>query len=93
MNRSYPRDVWVLQPSFRLKQVTVVRKYSCWGSTDHGDETEGRKRYAVSEMFATREEAITAGREQLKRQQADLTKKQENLKKRLDLLDAQSGES
>lgn len=89
-NRTYPRAVWVIQPSFKIKQVEVVRQYSCWGNEDYGDLTVSNKRYSPSEMFGSKEEAMAAAREKLQAQQNDLDKRQEALTKRWKMLEQQS---
>jgi hypothetical protein len=68
--RKYPRDVWVLTPSFKPKQVTVVQSYTSWNGVDYGDVTATGKRYMVDDMHTTLEAAIAHGRARLVQAQA-----------------------
>lgn len=79
--RIYPYLGWVLTPSFKPKQVTLITKYG-YGQTDYGDLTEAHKLYALDEIFPTKEEAITYGHERVKKQQAALDKTQAAIHKR-----------
>lgn len=80
--RTYPRDVWVLRPNFKPVRVTAVQPYSSFTSRDYGDVTESGKAFRVDEMFDTKAAAIAHGRSECERQQKDLDKKLENLRKR-----------
>ena len=73
----YPAVVWVLQPSFKPKQVTLIEEYS-----ERWYKSESGKSYHDSEIHLTQADAITAGEKQLEKQQADLDKKQANIHKR-----------
>ncbi len=81
--RTYPYTAWMLQPSFKPVEVTIVAAawpespaYSNWEHTDK------KKAVNLSDLFFSKSEAIDDGWERIKKQQADLDKKQENLNKR-----------
>lgn len=93
MNRTYPRKVWVLTPSFKPVEVEVVKRYSSWMRTDYGDLTEKGKCYPVSEMHDTKEAVIAHGRKQCAKNQADIDKRIANLKKKLDALNKAEGDA
>ncbi len=84
--RQYPRQAWVLQPSFKPKEVTIVRPYSS-ASWDEWDVAEGGKSYHKDSLFPTMAEAIAYGREQVEKQRADIAKRQATLEKRIAALD------
>jgi hypothetical protein len=86
--RTYPYTAWVLTPSFKPKQVTLIRAYSSYAGNDYGDFTEAGKLYGTSEIHASIEDAISFGRESLKRQRLDLNKKLGNWSKKLAALNA-----
>jgi hypothetical protein len=85
--REYPRKVWVLMPSFKPVEVTVVEKYGSYSLADYGDVTEKGKLYPVEAMHPTKDAAITSGREKCKALQADIDKRQDTLNKRISALD------
>jgi hypothetical protein len=85
-NRIYPREAWVLLPSFKPKQVRVVKKYTSFGGTDYGDVTESGRCYRLDELFDSKEAAITYGRAACDKQQADLDKRQQSIQKRREAL-------
>lgn len=89
-SRIYPRQVWVLQPSMKPIEVTVVKGYSSWNRVDYGDITEKGKIYPLSDIFPTKDAAIQAGRDACKKAQADIDKRIENLRKKLAQLDKHS---
>lgn len=80
--RTYPRQAWVLQPSFRPKEVTLVRRAFAYSPTDYGDTADTGKDYAPEDMFPTKADAIAEGKKRLDEQQAKLDKMQANLDKR-----------
>ena len=86
MNRIYPRTIWVLTPSFKPKAVEVVQVYRSFRE-DYGDQTATGKCYLPSDMFDSQADAIANGRARVKRMAADLQKKQESLKKKIEVLD------
>ena len=80
--RTYPFICWVLQPSFKPKQVQITSHYYAeWYEADTG------ARYAGADMFPTQEQAIAEGRTRLAAQEALLAKRQENITKRRAALD------
>lgn len=86
----FPYTGWVLMPSFTPKEVTFVNQYrSIFGDRYH--RAESGKRYATSEIFKSKTEAICAGHERLRVQQAALVKKQENINKRQAVLKKAAG--
>jgi hypothetical protein len=93
-DRTYPRQVWVLLPSFKPVEVTVVKRYASYNSADYGDLTEKGKLYDVESMHQTKDDAIAAGRKKCKALQDDIDKRQATLNKRWDALDkAEKGQS
>ena len=89
--RTYPRDIWVLTPSYAVKQVTVVSGYRSYGSVDYGDITESTKLYRPDEMHVTKADAIVAGWDSVARVQADIDKRCQNLDKKRANLNKASG--
>ena len=81
MKLSYPVDVWVLQPSFKPKQVKLTGYYGNYCGDDYHSSESG-KTYCVTEITCTENEIIAKGEQLVKKQQADLDKKQANLDKR-----------
>lgn len=86
--RQYPRKVWVLQPSFKPKQINIVEpahEYSTmfldWDRDDTG------KTYHIDKMLPTLGAAIAEGRAQIAKMRADIEKRQETMNKRIAALD------
>ena len=84
--RTYPRDIWVLTPSYAVKKVTVVGAYRSYSATDYGDLTSTSKLYSSVQMHATKADAIAAGRASILKIQADIDKRLSNLHKKCDNL-------
>jgi hypothetical protein len=80
--RDYPYAGWVLLPSFKPTEVTFVSAYKSFSNEDYGDNSQGGKLYASSEIFPSKTAAILEGHARLRKQQADLDKKQTNINKR-----------
>lgn len=80
-----PMTGWILQPSFRLKQVTLVERCQ-WVSAPGWFRCEAGKTIHASAFYKTREEAISAGQQRLADQQKALDVKQDNLNKRSAML-------
>jgi hypothetical protein len=80
----FPYNAWVLQPSFKPKEVTLTEK-NWYGGQYHLSDTG--KVYLLSEIYPTKQAAIVAGREQLEKQREDLNKRQERIDKRAAALD------
>lgn len=87
IQRTYPRDVWVLSPAYIPKQVTVVAKSVAWSSLDYGDRTAGGKCYRPEDMHETKESAIQRGRALIQARQEWLAKQEALLAKRSKTLD------
>lgn len=90
--RQYPRSAWVLMPSFKPKEVTIVEP-AYPGSTmfpDY-DKDSGGKSHHVTKLFPSQGAAIAHGREQIVALQADIEKRQATLKKRIAALNAAEG--
>lgn len=85
MSRQYPRQAWVLTPSFKPKEVTIIKPYG--GICDEWDVAEGGKLYHKDLLFHSVSDAITNGRAQVESQKADIVKRQERLSKRITALD------
>ena len=86
--RLYPRQTWILMPSFRPSEITIVKPahpnssmFREWDTSDKG------KDYHVDSLHPSKEVAIAAGREQVKKLEADIAKRQETLRKRVAALD------
>lgn len=75
--RQYPFSGWVLQPSFKPKEVTIVS-----GPHSSYQQSESGKWYANSDVYSTKDEAIQGGWERVRKQQEDLNKKQVSLNKK-----------
>lgn len=75
----FPRKAWVLQPSFRPKQVTLVEIPD---SLKEFAETDTGKWYRLTETYATKAEAIAGGWMRIGEQQTALDKKSTNLDKK-----------
>lgn len=80
--RNYPYTAWILQPSFKPKEVELVKHYTSFGDKDYGDETASGKVYRRDEIFSSKAEAIEEGWRRVEKQQADLEKRQESLDKK-----------
>lgn len=89
--RKYPRQAWVLTPSFKPKEVTITRVYGSWHGSEDWDVAEGGKHYHVGNLFESKAAAIANGREQISKIQADIEKRQLNLSKRIAALDKAEG--
>lgn len=90
-NREYPRQVWVLMPSFKPVQVTVVKPYDSWSSVDYGDLTDAGKLYGITKMFASLDDAISAGRRGLSAQEVKIALMSEKIQKKRTALDKAEG--
>lgn len=89
--RSYPRKVWVLQPSFKPVEITVVGQYASWSRDDYGDTSDKGKTYPVDSMHKTLDLAVAHGRLECERIRADIEKRTENLSKKIAALDKAAG--
>lgn len=84
--RIYPRDVWVLTPSFKPKKVTVVRGYE-HSSAFEGDYDAGGKYYSVGELYSTPGTAVAAGRAKVEEMEVRMRKLGQSIEKRRAALD------
>jgi hypothetical protein len=84
-DRTYPRQVWVLTPSFKPKEVTVTGKLDSY-MRDYGDVTKAGKYYAVGDMYSTSQDAIAAGWVILERQRNALSERSAELDKKVSAL-------
>jgi len=87
MSRTYPRQVWVLMPSFKPVEITVIEKYKSWGGEYDGDVTAVGKIYHISAIFESKEDAIKDGRERCVKMRADIAEREEKLRKKITALD------
>lgn len=80
--KTYPYQAWVLMPSFKPKEVELVARARLdW------EESSTGKWYHHTELHSSKAEAIAAGWEKIKIQQADIDKRRENLNKRINQLE------
>lgn len=80
--KTYPYKAWVLMPSFKPKLETFVLK------TSYGhEESQTGKWYRPCDIYETKADAIAAGRETAREQQADIDKRQAKLNRRIASLD------
>lgn len=87
MKRKYPRQAWMLMPSFKPVEVTVIAKaYTLIGYSDF-DRLSSGKPVHFERLHRTQAEAIAAGREQVAKAEADLLKRRANLDKKIKALD------
>lgn len=81
-DRTYPYQAWILMPSFKPVEVTMVSAYKAFHGADYGDRTEAGKLVPRADIFASAWEACKVGNDRLIKQQIDLDKKQANINKR-----------
>ncbi|QJD98649.1 hypothetical protein HH212_00155 [Massilia forsythiae] len=85
--RKYPRQAWVLMPSFKPAEVTLKKPYGSFCGSEDWDLTEKGKPYHKDSLYLSKSAAIAAGREQVEQQRADIAKRQEKMNKRIAALD------
>ena len=83
---TYPYTAWVLQPSFKPKEVTFVRHDKGWSDEDYGCESGSGRVYRRDAIHAAKTDAITFGNAEVRRMQLALDKKQERLNKKRETL-------
>ena len=83
--RTYPRNVWVLPPSFKPKTVAITRGHSSRVGNSYDISASG-KCYHVSEMFSSLEDAVADGWKRVELSQADLEKRAATLVKKREAL-------
>lgn len=84
--RTYPYKGWTLMPSFKPVEVEFVKLYASYSMPDYGDTTCTGKVVRREDIFPTKDAAIDAGRERLRKQQATLDERQATIYKRLNTL-------
>lgn len=89
--RQYPRQAWVLLPSFKPKEVTITKPYGSMSSVEDWDMADSGKSYHKDSLFPSMAEAISHGRDQVEKLKADLAKRQDTLNKRIAALDKAEG--
>lgn len=92
VSRTFPYKAWVLTPSFKPKEVELVRAYKSFSNEDYGDLTATTKLYARADIFGSKREAIEEGWRRVDKQKADLDKKLVNIMKKRRALQAATGE-
>ncbi|MES2942975.1 MAG: hypothetical protein V4772_08930 [Pseudomonadota bacterium] len=81
--RVYPRKAWVLTPSFKPKEVELVRAYNAFGGTYYGDITTTDKLCRLDELHESKDAAVADGWLKVAKMQADLKKRNESLSKKI----------
>lgn len=92
VSRTFPYKAWVLMPSFKPKEVEMVRAYESYSRQDYGDLTGAGKLYARPDIFGSKREAIEEGWRRVDKQKADLDKKLVNIVKKRRALMTATGE-
>lgn len=82
----YPTTAWVLQPSFKPVKVELVKRKFSLSSPEYHATVTG-KPYNENDLFASKQDAIAAGRAEIEKMEADLAKRRTNLDKRIAALD------
>lgn len=85
--QKFPFIAWVLMPSFKPVEVEIVSSYKAWGNSDPYYENAKRKVYQKSELFGSKDEAISVGRARLEEQEADLAKRAAGIAKKRAVLE------
>jgi len=93
--RQYPRQAWVLLPSFTPKKINIIEPAHAYSSMfADWDRDDTGKTYHVDKMFPSVGDAIAAGREQVVKMQADIEKRRATMEKRIASLDkAEKGQN
>lgn len=86
MKRKYPRQAWMLQPSFKPVEVTVVKRPYPHSYPDLDELSTGKTEH-IESLYPTKAAAIAAGREAVAKAEADLLKRRANLDKKIKSLD------
>jgi len=89
--KTYPYKAWVLQPSFKPKEVTFVEQALAYGIEDYGCVSETGKWYRRDQIHATKTDAIIFGHSEVRRMQDDLKKKLDSLEKKREALAKAAG--
>lgn len=87
-DRKYPREAWVLQPSFKPKRVVITgRAHPNSSMFKEWEASESGKDYHANDLHESKLAAIAVGREKLQALEAEIAKRQETLSKRKAALD------
>lgn len=89
--RQYPREAWVLLPSFKPKAVTIIKPYGAMSSLEGWDVADTGKHYHIDQLHASKGAAVAAGRAKIEVLTADIAKRQDTLSKRIAALDKAEG--
>lgn len=82
--RVYPRQAWVLMPSYKPKEVTVIKPYGTYSpGVKEWDIIESGKSYHHAYLYASKEVAIATGKDLCLRMQLALNKRQISLDKKI----------
>ncbi|MGU9816054.1 hypothetical protein ACU684_11760 [Pseudomonas sp. LF135] len=78
----YPYMAWVLMPSFKPKEIEIVREGSRSNHYQHTDRNSSGKHYALSDLHETKADAVSAGLAKLEVQREAQAKRQESIDKK-----------
>jgi hypothetical protein len=76
--RQYPYYAWVLQPSFKPKQILIVGRVFLYSYPEY-DKTKSGTSYHIDKLFLTKDAAVAHGWERIREIEADLAKRTERL--------------
>jgi len=92
--RQYPRQAWVLLPSFKPKEVTITQRSHPHSTMfEDWDLASDGKSYHFEKLHPSKGAAIAAGRELIEKARADIAKRQDTMNKRIVALDKAEKES
>jgi len=93
--RQYPRQAWVLLPSFKPKEVTIAQRSHPHSTMfEDWDLASDGKSYHFEKLHPSLAAAIASGREQVVKMQADIEKRRATMEKRIASLDkAEKGQN
>lgn len=81
MSEQLPFKAYVLMPSFKIKEVEVLRNCGRW-SPDYYQISGSTKYYHMTDLFSSHEVALRAGNEKIKMAEANLLKRRETIDKK-----------
>lgn len=88
MKREYPRQAWILMPSFKTVEITITKPAHTYGTMfEDWDWASNGKSYHIKNLYRSKEAAIEAGRQRIEELRADIAKRQATLDKRIAALD------
>lgn len=79
---SYPYTAWVLAPSFKPKQVEILKRYSSYSPESTWELSDSGKFYLRSDLSETKELAIASGWKRVEAMQLKLDKMEDSLRKK-----------